>query len=396
MPMAPMAMSVHATTTPLHRSSAGRKSWKRSCERVGHAQRGGGSRRLVGARERTAHAEVRGPMMSTQKHPCPASGLCACHVVVAATCMQQAGRREQPLPTPPHRPPPPPAYDRTLSSTMTRPRMSCPVEWPKPHSAPSAEAVTRLRPMVRGVSACTPASTTSHAWFRCRARCVPSRPAACPRGPRRRRCDGGGVPLASGSAAATGLRTARWSGPQSVCRTPAARPVQALFMADWMPAGAPASEQHATCHRCCSELWACAFPPACAGATRAARLAPYGRHPLPRSSRRLRCASPRRSWKCPQAHVLAGCSVCRVCVRSLWRATSTHARAPRTRGGGLSRCDAEAGERRRASARDAAAEEAPQRHSGDAREAALQQNAERPPQAQVIQRRCTLLRRRRG
>lgn len=43
---------------------------------------------------------------------------------------------------------------QTLSRTMTRPRISCPVEWPKPHRAPSALAATRLRPIVSGVSAC--------------------------------------------------------------------------------------------------------------------------------------------------------------------------------------------------------------------------------------------------
>jgi hypothetical protein len=32
--------------------------------------------------------------------------------------------------------------------------MSWPVEWPKPHSAPSADAAARLRPIVSGVSAC--------------------------------------------------------------------------------------------------------------------------------------------------------------------------------------------------------------------------------------------------
>lgn len=42
----------------------------------------------------------------------------------------------------------------TLSSTKTSPRMSWPVEWPKPHSAPSAEAAALPRPMVSGVSAC--------------------------------------------------------------------------------------------------------------------------------------------------------------------------------------------------------------------------------------------------
>ncbi len=32
--------------------------------------------------------------------------------------------------------------------------MSCPVLWPKPHSAPSSDAFAELRPMVSGVSAC--------------------------------------------------------------------------------------------------------------------------------------------------------------------------------------------------------------------------------------------------
>lgn len=37
---------------------------------------------------------------------------------------------------------------------MAIPRMSCPVLWPKPQSAPSRDAFTVLRPMVNGVSAC--------------------------------------------------------------------------------------------------------------------------------------------------------------------------------------------------------------------------------------------------
>lgn len=60
--------------------------------------------------------------------------------------------------------------------------MSWPVEWPKPHSAPSREALSWLRPMVRGVSA------------------------------------------------------ARWSAPASVCRQPAARPAHALRTAVRRPA----------------------------------------------------------------------------------------------------------------------------------------------------------------
>jgi len=43
---------------------------------------------------------------------------------------------------------------RTLSSTRASPRISCPVEWPKPQSAPRAEAAARFRPMVSGVRAC--------------------------------------------------------------------------------------------------------------------------------------------------------------------------------------------------------------------------------------------------
>jgi hypothetical protein len=42
----------------------------------------------------------------------------------------------------------------TLSRTMSRPRMSCPMLCPKPHSAPSMVARTLLRPIVSGVSAC--------------------------------------------------------------------------------------------------------------------------------------------------------------------------------------------------------------------------------------------------
>ncbi len=61
--------------------------------------------------------------------------------------------------------------------------MSWPVEWPKPHSAPSMEARRWLRPMVSGVSA------------------------------------------------------ARWSAPASVCRQPAARPAHALRTALRRPAG---------------------------------------------------------------------------------------------------------------------------------------------------------------
>lgn len=42
----------------------------------------------------------------------------------------------------------------TFSTTKMRPRKSWPVEWPKPHRAPSALAAMRLRPMVNGVNAC--------------------------------------------------------------------------------------------------------------------------------------------------------------------------------------------------------------------------------------------------
>jgi len=42
----------------------------------------------------------------------------------------------------------------TLSSTMPKPNINCPVECPKPHSAPKAEAAIRFRPMVKGVKAC--------------------------------------------------------------------------------------------------------------------------------------------------------------------------------------------------------------------------------------------------
>jgi hypothetical protein len=45
----------------------------------------------------------------------------------------------------------------TLSTTKTRPRMSWPVEWPKPHRAPSADAAALFLPIVSGVSACTQA-----------------------------------------------------------------------------------------------------------------------------------------------------------------------------------------------------------------------------------------------
>ena len=37
---------------------------------------------------------------------------------------------------------------------MAMPRMSCPVLCPNPHSAPSRDAFTVLRPIVKGVSAC--------------------------------------------------------------------------------------------------------------------------------------------------------------------------------------------------------------------------------------------------
>ena len=38
---------------------------------------------------------------------------------------------------------------------MAMPRMSCPVLCPNPHSAPSRDAFTVLRPIVKGVSACS-------------------------------------------------------------------------------------------------------------------------------------------------------------------------------------------------------------------------------------------------
>mmetsp|Transcript_21601 Transcript_21601/g.59918 ORF Transcript_21601/g.59918 Transcript_21601/m.59918 type:complete len:278 (-) Transcript_21601:126-959(-) len=68
---------------------------------------------------------------------------------------------------------------RSLSSTIPSPRISCPVECPKPHRAPKADAAIRFRPMVNGV------------------------------------------------------RAAKWSGPHRVCSTPAASPVQALFTVVW-------------------------------------------------------------------------------------------------------------------------------------------------------------------
>ncbi len=52
---------------------------------------------------------------------------------------------------------------RTLSKMKIRPSMSCPVEWPKPQSAPSAVALARLRPMVSGVSACS-SSRDARGW----------------------------------------------------------------------------------------------------------------------------------------------------------------------------------------------------------------------------------------
>ena len=42
----------------------------------------------------------------------------------------------------------------TLSRSIARPRNSCPMQCPKPHQAPSSDAPTELRPIVRGVSAC--------------------------------------------------------------------------------------------------------------------------------------------------------------------------------------------------------------------------------------------------
>jgi hypothetical protein len=69
----------------------------------------------------------------------------------------------------------------SFNTTIRRPNISWPVECPKPHNAPSREALRLLLPMVRGV------------------------------------------------------RAARWSAPASVWRQPAARPAQALLMALRMP-----------------------------------------------------------------------------------------------------------------------------------------------------------------
>ncbi len=43
----------------------------------------------------------------------------------------------------------------TLRMIMTNPIISWPVLWPKPHSAPSKDAAAWLRPIVKGVNACT-------------------------------------------------------------------------------------------------------------------------------------------------------------------------------------------------------------------------------------------------
>jgi hypothetical protein len=69
---------------------------------------------------------------------CPAAAICSCRRSPAHACRTLASR----------------ALSLTFSTTNTRPRMSWPVEWPKPQSAPRAEAAARLRPMVSGVSAC--------------------------------------------------------------------------------------------------------------------------------------------------------------------------------------------------------------------------------------------------
>lgn len=120
--------------------------------------------------------------------------------------------------------------------------------WPKPHSAPSSAPFTWLRPIVSGVSACSHRScvacgpahgkpNTSSA-----ATAVPSAGAtgaSLARQQDRARL-GRYVGTCHGDSCCTELahaeRTARWSGPDSVCRQPATRPAPALRTADLEPA----------------------------------------------------------------------------------------------------------------------------------------------------------------
>ena len=146
----------------------------------------------------------------------------------------------------------------TLSSNRPSPRTSCPMQCPKPHSAPRNVAFSCPRPTVKGVKAC------KHKCLEGLLSCGLEPVGSSVLARNRRQCSDSCLPNSLKLLATqrvfgikhTTRHTARWSGPDSECKHPANSPAHALELkpeapGQWESSVSAHPVDHRTAGRAC-------------------------------------------------------------------------------------------------------------------------------------------------